>query len=229
MTKWFLFHHGQVKGPFFSSQVQSLPEAPESLIWGRGLNEWVNYTRWLGWQDKQEAAIETTKLRLQRQWRARIINQEYGPMPYSDLLDLLKGRTNYDRVWIWTEGYKEWQSIFGFHKLMDDLGVGRRAYPRVPVSGQVELKSLKGNFSGRAVSISEGGMGVAEVSGLSVGDSVHVTLKNTNFIQPITASAEVVYIENDTFAGLKFNQVSSETKNMIIEYVKHYLNQNQTP
>jgi len=229
MTKWFLFLHGQVKGPFYSSQVQSLPEASESLIWGRGLNEWISYSKWLGWQDKQEAAIETTKLRLQRQWRARIVNQDYGPLPYSDLLDLLKGRSNYDGVWVWTEGYKEWQPIFGFHKLMDDLGIGRRAYPRVPVSGQVELKSSKGTLTGRAMSLSEGGLGVAEVSGLAVGDSVHIALKNNSFLQPLTASAEVVYIENDSFAGIKFSQVSSETKSMIIEYVKHYLNQNQTP
>jgi hypothetical protein len=229
MTKWFLFHHGQVKGPFFSSQVQSLPEAPESLIWGRGLNEWISYSRWLEWRDKQEAQLETIKRRLQRQWRARIANQDYGPMPYSDLIDLLKGRPHYKDVWVWTEGYKEWQSIFGFHKLMDDLGIGRRAHPRVPISGQVELESLKGNLSGRAVSISEGGMGVAEVSGLSVGETVQVTLKIPNLIQPVTASAEVVYIENDNFVGLKFNQISSETKSLIVEYVKHYLNQHQTP
>lgn len=229
MTKWFLFHHGQVKGPFFSSQVQSLPEAGEALIWGRGLNEWITYARWLVWQDQQESTIETTKLRLQRQWRVRIVNQDHGPMSYSDMLDLLKGRSSYDGVWVWTEGYKEWQPIYGFHKLMDDLGVGRRAHPRVPVSGQVHLKSFKGQFEGRAMSLSEGGLGVAEVSGLSVGDSVHVTLKNSSFIQPITASAEIVYIENDSFIGIKFTQVSSETKSMIIEYVNHYLNQNQMP
>jgi Tfp pilus assembly protein PilZ len=229
MTKWFLYHHGQVKGPFDSAQVQNLPEAADSLIWGRGLNEWLSYSRWHTWQQNQEIALETARLRLQRQWRARIVNQDYGPMPYADLIDLLKGRVSYDGVWVWTEGYKEWQPIYVFHKLMDDLGVGRRAHPRVPVSGQVQIKSSRGTFTARAMSLSEGGMGVAEVSGLSVGDSVHVTLKNNSFPQSITASAEVVYIENDRFAGLKFTQISSETKSMIIEYIRHYLNQNQTP
>jgi len=229
MTKWFLYRHGQVKGPFFSSQLQNLPDAADSLIWGRGLNEWISFGRWLTWQEKHEAAIETTKHKLQRQWRARIVNQDYGPMPYPDLVDLLKGRKSYDGVWVWTEGYKEWQPVYVFHKLMDDLGIGRRAHPRVPVSGQVEINYSRGTVTGRAISISEGGLGVAEVAGLSVGDVVHVTLKNNSFIQPIIASAEVVYLENDSFAGLKFTQVSSETRSMIIEYIKHYLNQHQTP
>jgi hypothetical protein len=227
MIKWFLFHHGQVKGPFTTSEVHDLSEASEGLFWGRGLNEWIPYTRWVDWQDKQEQDLERTKVKLQRQWRARIINQDHEPMSYTDLLELLKGRSHYDDVWVWTEGYSEWQPIFGFHKLMDDLGLGRRAHPRIPVRGEVEVKCAKGQFQGRAMSLSEGGMGIADIQELQVGDLIHVTLKNSSFVQPIRASGEVVYIEHQTFTGVKFTQVSSESRSLIIEYVKHYLNEHQ--
>lgn len=208
-----------------ADRLPDVAEAQEGLIWGRGLTEWVPFNKWKSWIEQQEAQIETARVRLSRQWRVRIVDEDFGPMAYGDMLDVLKGRESYENIWVWTEGYKEWQNIFGFHKLMDDLGIGRRSHPRVPISGQVDIKSNKGTFSARAMSISEGGMGVAEVGGLAVGDSVHVSLKNPAFIQPLNASAEVVYIENESFAGLKFSQISSETKSMIIQYVKNHFNQ----
>lgn len=78
---------------FFLSQIQSLPEAQEGLIWSRSLNESVHLSKWASWLDQQEAQLETTKLRLQRQWRARVNDEEFGPAPYGDLEDrTFKGR-----------------------------------------------------------------------------------------------------------------------------------------
>ncbi len=223
-NEWFIYDQGRVNGPFSTEVVKAMNPAPQSLIWGRGMTEWYLAQKWLDWIEKESIEKQTQEIRQSRQWRVKIVDQDHGPLPYSQLIDLLKGRENFENVWVWTEGYREWQDVFGFHKLMDDLGLGRRSHPRVPVAGQVEIKAPQKLIQAKAMSISEGGMGIADVTNLNVGEEVYITLKSNKFMTPISALAEILYIENNSFAGVKFKQISSETKSLIIEYVKNELN-----
>lgn len=227
--KWFVLYEGQVQGPFLSTELEQSSMAHEGLIWGRGLSGWLNFSKWKQWSDKEAASLETQKVKMARPWHVRIIDKEFGPFLYSDMVELLNGQNSYENIWIWTEGYKEWQSLFGFHKLMDDLGIGRRAHPRVPLSGQAEIKTIKGHFNARLISISEGGAGITDITQVSVGETLHIQINSKSIPQTINAQAEVVYIDSQSSVGLKFSQISNESKSMIIDYIRKYLNESTYP
>ncbi|MDW8189934.1 MAG: PilZ domain-containing protein [Pseudobdellovibrionaceae bacterium] len=222
MDRWFIYYQGQVKGPFDTNQVQELKEARQGLIWGRPFPEWYTFEKW-------QNAIKTTdstqilKTTIQRKWKVKTGKEEAGPFHYGELVDYLKSLDNPKEAKIWTEGYKDWQPLFAFHKILDDLGIGRRAHPRVPISGKVKIKSLSGTQEGNLISISEGGLGVKEVSLLHVGDEVHISIQSDKFYLPINATGEVVYIDSEQMVGIKFTRISNEMRNAIIEYVRNYL------
>ena len=216
--KIFTFHQGRVRGPFAPESFDLQRLASDCLIWQTGLREWLPPNLW----EKQNLSPMETPLPPPppvRHWRVRIVDQDYGPIRYGEMLDLLKGREHYDHIWIWTEGYKDWQNIFGFHKLMDDLGLGKRQHPRVAIKGEVEMKSESGLHRARLISISEGGLGLGQFQGLQVGLILNLVVRSPALPGPLVAKAEIVYIENESYAGLKFSEISAETKNQIINYV----------
>lgn len=230
-NKWFLFNESQVIGPLSTAEAQSHHGLENSLIWGTGLREWIKPKQWTLWLEK----LEVTQRQAQppppaRTWRIRLVDQDHGPLLYHEMLDLLKGRNNYEDIWVWTEGYKEWQNVFGFHKLMDDLGLGRRLHPRVSIKGHVEIKKGEATTQARIMSISEGGIGLAAFEGLHVGDNVGLVIRSEQLATTLIARAEVVYLENTAYAGLKFTHLSSEARNKIVEYViKHLQDPNAKP
>lgn len=220
--RWFILSQGQVKGPFAKAALESeLPESISPLIWGRGQTEWVTPDKWVKLLADQEASAAKAK-QPERMWRVRIGGQELKPMTYPQMIDALKDRGNFQDVWIWTEGYSEWRDVYQIHKVMDELGVGRRAHPRVPISGQVMCEGAAGSFVGRALSVSEGGLGMTESPLVKIGEKFKVVLKSPNLFTPIHATAEVVYVGQDGYAGMKFVGLQTESKSAIIEYVKKF-------
>ena len=221
--KWFLFLDGQVTGPFTENEAETQALTKNSyLLWGRGLNDWYSLEKWKKKSKDLETNIAQSKLKADRLWKVRIDGNEASPMNYGKMLDFLKSKADLATVQVWTEGYTEWKAVFQIHRIIDELGVSRRKYPRVPIDGQIFCESTDGNFTIRALSISEGGLGATEALNMKIGNRYKMTLKSPNLFNPIHATAEVVYIENDDYVGLKFIGIHSESKSVIIEYIKKF-------
>ncbi len=227
--RWFLLTQGNVTGPFDQAQVESqLPSLSTPLVWGRGQTDWVAPDKWRKIIENFEANAARAR-QPDRMWRVRMDNEELKPMTYEQMIDLLKDRGNYHDVWIWTEGYSEWRDVFQVHKIMDELGVGRRAHPRVPITGQVLCEGATGAFVGRALSVSEGGLGMTEVPAIKIGEKFKVVIKSPNLFSSLHATAEVVFVGQDGYAGMKFIGLQTESKSSIIEYVKKFLEDHSLP
>lgn len=143
-------------------------------------------------------------------------------MAHDAMIEYLKTMKDYSEIQIWTDGYTEWKDIYQIHKIMDELGVSRRQHPRVPIMGTVMCEGATGNFQARALSISEGGMGITEAAQVKIGEKFKLSLKSPNLYTPIHATADVVYVGGDGYAGLRFVGLQSESKSAVIEYIKKF-------
>jgi hypothetical protein len=222
---WFMYHQGRVTGPWRDEELTAKPEFREgALIWGHPLSEWVDGERWQQQRQIQEEQTQATRIRLLRTWKVLSPEGELGPWSYHEMMDYLRSQKDVKNIMLWTEGYKEWQPIFAIHKVMDELGLGRRAHPRVPISGKVELKRAGDKKNYRLISISEGGFGAAEVADLHVGEEAEFVLISDSLARPVVSKAEMVYLDHEHLsAGFKFLSLSNEMKSIIVEYVRDYL------
>lgn len=222
--KWFLLANSQVSGPFSQEEVPSraaLLTAP--LVWGRGSTEWAPMGRW----DKTVKDLNTLDSKPRgssdRLWKIKNAGVELKQMTHDQMIDYLKTQKDHDLIQIWTEGYSEWKDIFQIHKIMDELGVSRRQHPRVPIMGTLTCEGPStGTFNARALSISEGGLGITDSPDVKIGEKFKSVLKSPNLYNPIHSMSEVVYVGSDNYAGLKFIGLTPESKSAIIEYVKKF-------
>jgi|GEM_PF-559915 len=222
--KWFLLIEGQVSGPHSTEVITAKTQStPTSLVWGRGLPEWVNPLKWQKFEREMDSAILQQKNQNERMWRLKIQTQEYEAMNMSQLLSFLKTQTDFAEIYVWTEGYSEWKEVFQIHRIMDELGVPRRKHPRVPIAGDVQCEGATGAFTARALTISEGGLGISQCPNIKIGEKLKLVIKSPNLFMPIHATAEVVYSSGDSYVGLRFMGLQEESKSAIIEYVKKFL------
>jgi len=228
MEKWFALVEGQVRGPFLKDDLESqLKGWPGALIWGRGMSEWLSAERW------HESLLELNKQnslhnqKLERQWRLLIDGQELKPMSHDEMIRLLRNKTDLTHVRIWTEGYSDWKDIYQIHKIMDELGVSRRTHPRVPVMGSMNCDGPNGQFTGRLLSISEGGLGATEGPQAKIGDKLKVVIKSPNLNSYIHATVEVVYVGPNGYFGMKFMGLQTESRSLIIEYIRKFSENSQ--
>lgn len=227
--QWFVLSEGKIRGPFNREALETeLSSLPAPLVWGRGQSEWVSPEKWIKNLADQEASAARSKTP-ERLWRVRLGEQELKPMSYELMIETLQGRADYKDVLIWTEGYSEWREVYQIHKVMDELGVGRRAHPRVPIAGQVLCEGATGSFVARALSVSEGGLGMTESPSVKIGEKLKIVLKSPNLFTPLHATAEVVFVGHDGYAGMKFIGLQTESKSAIIEYVKKFLESKSIP
>lgn len=221
--KWFVLSEDQVRGPFEKEQIPAeITKVHSPLIWGRGLSDWLTPEQWNKVIVDYQANADRARAANERQWMVRYRGQELQPMHYAQMIEYLRSIPDHAEVLIWTEGYPEWKEIYQIHKILDDLGVSRRRHPRVPIMGQVEFESPNGGFNGRALSISEGGLGVTDTPPVRIGDKFKVVIKSPNLFSQLHASAEVVFAGSDGYCGLKFSGLPMESKSAIIEYVKRF-------
>lgn len=219
-NQWFLLNNGQVRGPMNRDMIENeVAKTSNSLIWGRGMQEWQSLDKWRKFLEQSQSLKQPTQERL---WRVKIGDKDLEPMNYESMVQALQGQTDFSQTWVWTEGYSEWREVYQIHRLMDDLGVGRRAHPRVPIVGQIQCEATSGIFVAQALSISEGGMGMTQSPLVKIGEKIKITLKSPNLYGPLIASCEVVYVGNDGYVGMRFTGLQTESKSAIIEYVKKF-------
>jgi hypothetical protein len=223
LRHWFILNDGKVTGPFTKAEIDvQASNFVSPLIWGRGQSEWVNPSRWHRLLTESEETHRQQKIQAERQWKVSVAGEELAPMNQQQMMELLKTKSDLSEVLIWTEGYSEWKEIYQIHKIMDELGVSRRQHPRVPIMGTLTCEGASGSFEARVLSVSEGGLGVTDTPPIKIGEKIKTILKSPNLFAPIHATAEIVYLGNDGYAGLKFIGLHSESKSALIEYVKKF-------
>jgi len=224
--KWFAFVSGAIYGPYDRPQLEEKLSAWQNpLIWGRGQSEWVAPSQWTETLHQTQELIRTSQVNPTQMWRVQNGDQETKPMTHDQMMEFLKTLHDFSKVKLWTEGYADWKEIYQIHKIMDDLGVSRRTHPRVPIMGTLTCDTTVGSLTARLQSISEGGLGIVEAKPLKIGDQIRGLMKSSNLAANLTVGAEVVYVTNDGYAGLKFTGLPTEARTLIVEYVKKF----QTP
>jgi hypothetical protein len=225
--KWFVLINGQVSGPFTEPEVDGKATEPQVLIWGRGYPEWMDKAKW-----KKSLANPETVLGLNgdagpvsaanRIWKIRVSGSEVKPMNQAEMMDFLRTHNDHVEIQLWTEGYTDWKDIYQIHAIMDEMGISRRKHPRVPIMGTLACEGAGTGFIARVLSISEGGLGITETGAIKIGEKFKGVLKSPNLKNLITCNFEVIYMGADGYAGIKFVGLDSESKVMVIDYIKKF-------
>ena len=144
-------------------------------------------------------------------------------MSKSELLSLISKQEDVSDISIQDPKTKEWKEVYAFPDIVEKLGISRRKQQRVPILAQFNGRSNKSkNVSYRVITVSEGGMGFTENYDLKIGDDVEGQITSPHFFQPISVKADVIYAGLDGYIGLKFSQITDETKAAVIEYIKKF-------
>lgn len=221
--KWFLLNSGHVQGPYGSEEVEALlPGAVEPLVWGRGLPEWLPPSEWRKSAKELSLHVEKTSQHEEPHWRMRNEGKEEGPFVFNDLLTALKKFSDFSTVDISEDQKQGWKEVYAFPRIVDELGITRRAHPRVPIMGTLKVESSRGAFEARVVTISEGGIGVNDVPPFPIGEKFRGMLSSPNLFQQIPCTCEVVYVGGDGYTGLRFTQIPMEAQAALIEYVRKF-------
>lgn len=226
---WFFLEGENVSGPHSVSEIGSLVENKSKVnlsFWIRGQTEWVNYEQWQSLVKEHESKDVRAQAIQDRLWKIRIDGQQEKQLPHKQLIEVLKNFKDLASVQIWTEGYTEWKEVYQIHKIMDELGVSRRAHPRVPIMGELIVEIGGKEYAGKILTISEGGCGATGVPELKIGDKMKITIKSQQLFTTVHASAEVLYVSTGSYVGCKFVGLASESKNAIVEYVKKFTSDN---
>ena len=72
------------------------------------------------------------------------------------------------------------------------------------------------------LTISIGGFGVKNGGGFNRGDKVQIAIKSRDISGAIHALGEVLYVSRMGEAGVRFIDISSEDKALILEHVKRF-------
>lgn len=220
---WFLLTEGQVKGPFEQSEIETLlVSAKDPQIWGRGLPEWLPPAKWRQNLKSLLTSPSQNSSETEGVWYVRVEGKEKTPLSYSDLISYLKTLTDFSAVDVRPDSNSPWKEIYAVPRVVEELGISRRSHPRVPIVGTLACSGANGDFTGRVISISEGGLGINDAKNLQIGERFKATLTSPNLFVTINTTCEVVYVGNDGYAGLRFVGLPAEFKSSIIEYVNKF-------
>lgn len=223
IKKWFLLQDGQVRGPFAQGEIDvECANHPKSLVWGRGLVEWLDFPEWKRHLLIAGPSLSEKTPAEERHWQVRLGEDIRGPFTYAELLEDLRKVTDYSLVELATDPHSGWREIYAFQKIVDELGITRRAHPRVPIMGTLTINTPKGPVPTKVVSISQGGLGINEAPPFAIGDRFKGTLSSSNLYSELHCTLEVVYIGGDGYTGLRFVQIPTEAHASVIEYVNKF-------
>ncbi len=208
-------------GPLSTEDVQTRLQAgqisPQNMIWGRGLPAWRRLEWWMR-ELPRIATVQHIELTPEL-WHFAFQGKSFGPFAKDPLIQELKMLESVGEVMLWTKGMKEWAPLFEFHEILNAIGVNKRQFPRADLDGRVVIKTVDSTLSGKLVAIGEGGCGIVIESGLVPGQAVTLDMESPAFRDILTCKAEVRYVSGGV-AGMKFTNVSNETRGAIISFVK---------
>ena len=224
MIKWFVYKDNEVKGPYETQEVKSQHRSgkiqDQTLVWGRLQEEWIFASEWLQQVDDLIAKMGIYS-HSSRMWHFSYEKKTYGPFSRDDLLGKLKRVPNPNLVFLWTTGMDKWDPIFEFHDVLDDLGLNQRSHARAAIEGTVLITKKTGDvLAGELSTISIGGLGFFGASNLFPGEDVTLEIISENFRSHLRVNAEIRYVSEKNFIGVRYGNMHSEVQSQIIEYVK---------
>ncbi len=221
VLNWFVQKNENVEGPISTDDVQTRLQtgqlSDKHMIWGRGLETWITLSHWQ--QELPHLATGGQVEVVQEMWHYASGGKSLGPFPKSLLVEELKNVENVGDVMIWTKGMKEWAPLFEFHDLLSAVGINKRQYPRADLTGRALIKTSGMTLIGKLLTLSEGGCGIAIEQGLVPGQAFTLEMQSPGFRDTLHAKAECRYV-SEGIAGIRFTQISKETKSAIIQFVK---------
>ena len=219
----------------------------QALVWKRGHSEWIRAHKWQSSESPEpqqkrrppspeadadeHTAVDsemfektfTQAFTEGAFYRVQIKFVDQPLMTKSELLALISKQEDVSDISIQDPKTKDWKEVYAFPDIVEKLGISRRKQQRVPILAQFNGKSNKSkNVSYRVITVSEGGMGFTENYDLKIGDEVEGQITSPHFFQPINVKADVIYAGLDGYIGLKFSQITDETKAAVIEYIKKF-------
>jgi hypothetical protein len=247
-TKWFIQFNGQVQGPYNQDTLQSTLQGLSddhllhTLVWKKGLSEWVRassldssdldhdiqsltpFSEAVTSLDGTEMSDTSSQITEGVFYRVQINFVDQPLMTKTELLQLISKQQDVTKVSIQDPHSKEWKEVYAFPDIVERLGLSRRKQSRVPILAQFsgKLNSQAEVVNYRVITISEGGMGFTENFELKIGDSVEGQISSPHLFQSLPVRAEVIYAGPDGYIGLKFTQITDESKSAVIEYIKKF-------
>jgi len=220
---WFTCIGEEVKGPFELEELKEIVmngNLPENcIVWGRGLDEWCLASKWI---NKANAVVKELKHKqIGQTWHYAVDGESKGPMSRAELLHELRHVRHKDEILVWTKGMKQWADLFDFHDLVDELGLNRRSQPRARAKGNVEIQTDEGGIiAGQVRTISIGGIGIGSLNqSLGMGQAFNVKINAPDLGESFTVKAQVQYMTDNGYAGMKFLSIGSEAKSKITQYI----------
>ncbi len=221
--KWFFLNNNEVQGPFTETEINSLAaQHSEGLVWGHGLAEWIKPDDWRKTMTDLQGILESLQSDMTPQWRVKQGDFEAGPFVYDQLIQVLKAHPNPGDILLFQESESGWKSIYSFPTIVEEVGITRRSHERVPISGMFTYEKEGARFQCLLSSISEGGIGILEAQGLSVGDTIKGLIESPQLPMPINCSCEALYRQDESTWGLRFVGLPMETKSLIIAYTQKF-------
>ncbi len=219
--RWFVLENNQVNGPYQASEIEALaPNSKNPLIWGRGLSEWMPTDAWR--EAIKDPSISVTITATDPQWFYRYEGKEHGPAAFSSMMIVLKAKDDFSEFVVRTEHQTDWQEIYLVAKICDELGISRRAHPRVPILASLVCETPRGPINVKVISISEGGLGTSDARNFKIGEKYKATLTSSNLYTNLNCLVEVMYVGSEGYAGLRFLNLPAESKSTIITYINKF-------
>ena len=230
MAKWFICENEEVSGPFDTEVLERKIEAgslsSQCLIWGHPQTEWKSPSWWRS--NLHDLMSSQRRPKMEKLWHYVINEVSHGPMKRQELVETLKDLDEKTEVLVWTNGMDDWVSLFDVDDLLQEIGFSRRQHPRANIEGQVVVEQNGQSFIGQLKTVSAGGCGFIGSKEIDSGSEIKVTIKSEAFYKEVRAQAEVRYISESGFTGLKFLGINQEDKAAIINYVRSELAKAQT-
>ena len=227
---WFISIDGEVTGPFNrSTALDHIPtNGRKVFLWSKGQKHWLTIKQWKKFLEKKSDFLNTQTEKI---WHFKVSQDahESHPLNKEELLSYLKVIEDHSETMIWNEHIGTWRSLFKFGELTEELGVLRRHSPRVNVSGNAIL-SRSGEaltYTATGSTISEGGMGLSNISGVSIGQIFSFHYTDKLITAPIRAKIEIIRTykkDNKDCCSVRFLQIEQECQAAIIEYIKKSTN-----
>ena len=231
--KWFITQSEKVQGPWSTEQLTNWLKTTQDhnniLIFRRGLTEWLSATQFLSGDmgSKEEPSVQPQPTE-DTLWHYALEGVSHGPMNRQELVQQLARVKNNASAVLWTRGMKAWVPIYEFSDIMDDVGINRRQYPRITISGTVKIQMEQKSYEGVTQSLSENGFGAQmALPSLEAGQLISFEIQSPNLSSVLRGRAEVRYVTADLHAGFKFHLLDSTSRNLIHDILKQPVRTNK--
>lgn len=226
MKLWFLLQNGEIQGPMDNAEVLRAAEAglhEDCLFWWKGFKEWEAIAPYLG---RLESFLREQMDQLDAPvWKFRWgDSEEQGPFTYKQFTDALKQINNpLKNVLVRTIHEREWQAIFFYPDLMEQLGISLRQNLRVALDSEVSVTTDNKFLKGYSTTVSLAGIGVKNLpEPLNEGERVKLQIKSAHLNATIHVHAKVAYCKPRE-VGFIFESLHPEYQSMLSYHIRKLL------